>query len=598
MQAPNTQRKRAGSTSASRGNKKRRGNGGAASNRREQYVDEMAEDEDDDGEEEPSEEPATQHDRSFINDDMSSVASSRNDYRAPGSPAFSRQGRRVEYNGEEPPVKKTRAMPRVLQVLQPLGLYCDYSMMMPLAKLMSSMSHLVSPYTWYHHCEDPRTVNNDWLTSNDFMPPTSIQWMQNEEAQTKFARLFASYGSCHDDAGLDQLRSVDRMQPQGETDAMHTRCVCPVAEVISAHDVLDGRDELDTQPSPDVCDEFVCKGDFLSERKLRGGCPMGGLPGLASVALFAFEEATAGVQVSDLVLRIFKFWNLGASRSALLAGQQHAVETETTEFYKDAKTNTKSARVTVKQIPRDSDLDDRATLQHVHPALLAKHDSQRVHACRTLAPLDSAEEQLRLVIGLFDCQLHVVPNRVRDCRGKTRVVVASVLVIRATVPGCDPLLALKGMTTAMQGFTHELMQLTQHMVRLLDVSGNVSTEKLFETCANDRATLAAITHEANLPLAFFNFLRQKQMSTREPSPFAADWMGQRIDVYDVAQVALYRQFLDVAHHSRSVYYAQVALHTSHDLKNSRNAQLELPTTSVDWKLFFPGIFFLCVFLLF
>jgi hypothetical protein len=589
MHATNTSGRIAPKGSAGRGSKRRRVNCRAAKNTPGRYVDNAAEDEDEDGdEEEEPEELETRHDRSFVNDDASSIASSRNGYRAPGSPAFSRQGRRVEYNGEEPPPKKSRAMPRVLQVLQPLGLYCDYSIMMPMAKLLPRISHLVSPYQWYHHCEDPRTVNNQWLTSNEFLP--SLQWMQNDEVQIKFARLFASYGKSHDDAGLEPLRSVARMQPQGDADALHARAVYPVAEVISAHNVLDGRDEIDSQPSPDVCDEFVCKGDFLSERKMRGGCPMGGLPGLASVALFAFEEATAGVQVSELVLRIFKYWNLGASRPALLAGQQHAVETETTEFYKDAKTNTKSARVTVRQIPRDSALDNRAVLEHVHPTLLAKHDSQTVHACRTLPPLDSAEEQLRLVIGLFDCQLHVVPNTVRDCRGKTRVVVASVLVIRGTVPGCDPLLALKGMTSAMQGFTHELMQLSQHMVRLLDVSGNVSTEKLFETCANDSATLAAITHEANLPLAFFNFLRQKQMSSREPSPFAADWMGQRIDVYDVAEVALYRDYLAVAHHSRSVYYAQVALHTSHDLKNSRNAQLELPTTSVDWKLFFPGAF--------
>ncbi len=479
-------------------------------------------------------------------------------------------------------------MPRVLQALQPLGLYCDYTMMMPFAKLLSRMSHLVSPYQWYHHFQDPRTLNTDWLDSNEFLPAHLVEWLQNTTTQQQFARLFASYGTCNDDNGQEPLRSVARMQPVCASDSMHSRSVSSVAEVICAHNVLDGRDELDTQPSPDVCDEFVCKGDFLSERKLRGGCPMGGLPGLASVALFAFEEATSGVQVSDLVLRIFKYWNLGASRPQLLAGQQHAVETETTEFYKDARTNTKSARVSVKLIPRDSDLDNSAMLQHVHPALLAKHESQTVHPCRTPAPLDSAEEQLRLVIGLFDCQLHVVPNRVRDCRGKTRIVVASVLVIRGAVPGCDPLLALKGMSAAMQGFTHELMQLTQHMVRLLDVSGNASNDKLFETCANDRATLAAIAHEANLPLAYFNFLRLKQMSSRDPSPFAADWMGQRIDVYNQEEVDLYRSFMNVAHHSRSVYYAKAALHSSHDLKDSRNAQRELPTTSVDWKLFFPG----------
>jgi hypothetical protein len=43
-----------------------------------------------------------------------------------------------------------------------------------------------------------------------------------------------------------------------------------------------------------------------------------------------------------------------------------------TEFYKNPRTNSKSARVKVKPILRATELDDRATLEHVHPDLLNK----------------------------------------------------------------------------------------------------------------------------------------------------------------------------------------------------------------------------------
>jgi hypothetical protein len=555
------------------------------------YVEEAAEHsgEEDGFDEEPDEETA--HDRRFINDDASSVASSRNGYRAPNEDAFERTGRRVEYhpdNQQEPNTKRARILPRELQPLQPLGLYCDYPAILSFASLLPRISHLVSPYAWYHHFETPLVAQcGVILGPNEFLPPSHVEWLQDQHIQQRFACLFGSYGSYARSTAYEPLRSIARMQEVGFQDEMHARTLSPVAEVISAHNVLNERDELDTQPCPDVSDEFVCKGDFVTERKLRA-CSMGGLPGLPSVVLFTFEESTSTMQVSESVLRIFKYWNLGASRPELLAGNLHSVQTEVTEFYKNPRTNTKSARVNVKLIQRDRRLDDRATLDHVHPALIDKLDSPVVHACRSTTSLESTEVAERLVNSLFECQLHIVPNRVRDSRGKIRFVVASILRIQSTVPGCDPLLALRGLTS-LQGFSQELLNVTQHMVRMLHVAGDVSTDKLFDASpTGDRPNLASIGHEANLPLAFFNFLRLKEISSPVPSPFAADWMGQRIDVYNPDEVSLFWNFLKVTHHSRMVYYSRAALHTSQDLKDTRNAQRELPTTAVDWKLFFPG----------
>lgn len=555
------------------------------------YVDESAEhsDEDDGLREELDE--ATTYDRNFINDDGSSIASSRNGYRAVDDDAFARPGRRVEYHADDKDdgsKKRARLLPRTLQPLQPLGLYCDYRAILPFAPLLSRISHLVSPYAWYHHCETPHVAQCAIiLGQNEFLQIRHAAWLQNDETQERFARLFGSYGSHGRSAASEPLRSVARMQPVGETDDMQVRTVSAVAEVICAHNTLNERDELDTQPYPDVSDEFVCKGDFTTERKIRS-CSMGGLPGLPALVLFAFEESTSSVQISEAILRIFKYWNLGASRPELLAGSIHALQTEMTEFYKNPRTNTKSARVKIKPIVRDARLDRTATLEHVHPGLLAKLASPAVHPCRTTKPVDSADEHERLINGLFDCHLHVVPNRVRDSRGKMRLVVTSILRIQSTVPGCDPLLALRGLTS-LQGFSQELLDVTQRMVRLLHVAGDVSAERLFDVSpSGDCTNLASIGHEANLPLAFFNFLRCAQMSSPEPSPFAADWMGQRIDVYDANEVALFWQFLEVAHYSRNAYYTKAFQHTSQDQKDQRNAQRELPTTAVDWKLFFPG----------
>jgi len=459
---------------------------------------------------------------------------------------------------------------------------------MPFASLLLRISHLVSPYAWYHHFEAPPVAQCAVILGpNEFLQASHVAWLQDEQVQLQFGRLFGSYGSYTDTAASEPLRPMTRMQEVGAADYMHIRTASPVAEVICAHNVLDERDELDTQPCPDVSDEFICKGDFLTERKLRG-CSMGGLPGLPSIVLFMFEESTSSIQVSESILRIFKYWNLGASRPELLAGSVHAVQTEMTEFYKNPRNNTKSARINVKHILRDSQLDNRATLQHVCTDLLKKLDSPAVPVCRAPAPLDSTDASERLINGLFECQLHVVPNRVRDSRGKMRFVVTSILRLQSTIPGSDPLLALRGLTS-LQGFQHELLNVTQHMVRTLHVAGDVSIDKLFDSSPTvERPNLASIGHEANLPLAFFNFLRSREISSAVPSAFAADWMGQRIDVYNRDEVTLFSNYLKVVHHSRMVYYARAVLHTSQDLKDSRNAQRELLTTSVDWKLYFPG----------
>jgi len=547
-------------------------------------VDEMAEESGDSHSQDASEPPENDGDRGFI-DDTFSQSSSGHRFRGPAEHLFQNDRPLAAYDAEEPAKKKVRRSPTALQALQPLGMYYDYTNIMPFAKLLPRISHLVAPYEWFHHATDPRFAGSGVLSHNDFLPRKALLWMQDDDKQLDFAQRFASYGH---NTHAEPLRQVARMQQQGPDDKMHSRQTSAVCEVLCAHNVLNRRDELDRQPCADVSDEFVCKGDFMTECKLRG-CSMGGLPGLPSVVLFAFEESsTAGIDVSNGILRIFKYWNLAASRPEISSGHLHMVQTETTEFVKASKTNIITARVCVKGIPRDHKLDSKAMLEHVHPDILAKVQGPTVHSERAFAAVDSPDPHDNFINKLFDCQLHVVPTRVRDSAGKTRVVVASILKLRSTVPGCDPVLALQGLN-GLQGFEQELVHVAQDMLRVLRFPGQVSRDKLFNvTQHGDLHNLASIGHEANMPLAFFNFLQLQQMSSSEPSPFAADWMGQRIDVHDPDEVVLYKEYLDVVHYSRQHYYAQIALHSSHDQKDVSNSHLQLPTTTVDWKQYYTG----------
>jgi len=539
-------------------------------------------------------ERANSQDETFL-DNRSVLSSQQARYRAVSDSQFGRQqGPRSHVShADEPKTKKARLMPRTLQVLFRLGLYCDYTQVFPWAQYIPRISHLVSPYGLHATLQEPHEVTAQEHPANPFFDAEGAVWFSDQDKQADFARRFASYSMSASRGQAEPLRTLARMQLLGASDETHSCHTMPVAEVIAAHNVVNQRDELDTQPCPDVCDEIVCKGDFVTDYKMRN-CPLGGLPGLPSLDLFVFEEATSSLEVAQPILRLYKHWNYGASRPELLSSPIPAVESEVVEFYQTPHSNAKHARVSVSTSPRSRRLDARAVLEHVHPDIRRQLDAPAVLGCRMSPAVTKSTAVDCIEHRLFTAQLLVVPNRVRDCHGKMRFVVCSVLRIRSTVPGCDPVLALRALEGA-QGFQADLVFVVQRMVRLLEMPHDVSTATLFGSSGEaDHANLACIGHEANLPLAFFNFLRSQGMSAPVPSPFAADWMGQRIDVYDADEVALYKEYLRVVYFSRNRYYAYVMMHTLQDLKDRSNAKLELSTTSVDWRLFFPGHHFRAV----
>ena len=172
-------------------------------------IDDAAELSGQDDEDEQPEASETDNDRRFINDDAMSTFSSLNGFRGPEDNLFARHGPMASYDPEEEPAaKKTRRLPKVLQALQPLGLYCDYTTIMPFARLLPRISHLVSPYTWYHRFSDTRCATAGIINDNEFLSSALVAWLQDHDEQLRFARLFASYGN----TDAEPLRQLARMQ--------------------------------------------------------------------------------------------------------------------------------------------------------------------------------------------------------------------------------------------------------------------------------------------------------------------------------------------------------------------------------------------------
>jgi hypothetical protein len=523
--------------------------------------------------------------RAFI-DDEGSIRSSFHGH--PDNEDFHERGSRVSYHAEGPKKNKVRAMPRVLKSLSPLGLYCDYQKFMPWTRHVPRISHLVAPYTFYSTLVEPQNVTKEEAPCNVFFDSRGQRWMSDMEKQIEFARRFASYGT-PGGGQREPLRRLDRMKPMGDDDPFNFLYISPAAEVIAAHNVLENRDGLDFQPYPEVIDEIVCKGDFVTESKLRG-CSMGGLPGLASVDLFVFEEVMSNLEISPKILKLYKDWNFGVSRASYFHEPIPSVETEISEFITNGKS--KTARVAVDTFSRERHLDEMAMLEHVHPDIKKQLRNPMVSPCKAPPDVTESKQKRQDKLNLFDAHIISVPNRVRDKNGKLRFVMCSILRIRSTLPGCDPLLALRRLETA-DGFVMNLLEVVQEMMFLLEMPGNVSFDALFCATANG-ANLASISHEANLPLAFFNYLRNEKISDDSPSPFAADWMGQRIDVYNKEEVAIYQEGLRVMYNARRYQYEKIVEHTTHDMKSKTNSRLPLPLQTVDWRLAYPGHSYIAV----
>ncbi len=102
--------------------------------------------------------------------------------------------------------------------------------------------------------------------------------------------------------------------------------------------------------------------------------------------------------------------------------------------------------------------------------------------------------------------------------------------------------------------------------------------------------------EANIPLAFFFFLKQNGFSTHEASPFAADFQCCRIDVYNQGEVKTYNKYLEILKYSRRKQFQKIRTETQRDYQSglTRSAQLPIKTKTWDFQNFFSGLFYIAI----
>jgi hypothetical protein len=122
-------------------------------------------------------------------------------------------------------------------------MYCDYIKMFPWKKHIPRISHLVRPYTLYCTLQEPQDVTAREEPVNAFLDYPVSTWLADDAIQKDFGRRFANYGTPTGKVQTEPLRKLQRMVEVTEQDAMHFGQTSPVAEVISAHNVVNKRDD-------------------------------------------------------------------------------------------------------------------------------------------------------------------------------------------------------------------------------------------------------------------------------------------------------------------------------------------------------------------
>ena len=135
-------------------------------------------------------------------------------------------------------------------------------------------------------------------------------------------------------------------------------------------------------------------------------------------------------------------------------------------------------------------------------------------------------------------------------------VVVEVLRMCAHIEACDPAVSLVQMIASGGHCIQDpLLRVTNNMARMLEL-GPVNMNNIF-SINSSAENMATLVLDANIPLAFFLFLKQNRYSTFEPSPFAADFQCCRIDVYNPGEVAMYNKYLEILKHSRRKQFQMI-----------------------------------------
>jgi hypothetical protein len=469
------------------------------------------------------------------------------------------------------------------------------------------------PYHMYSH------VNAEVVRNCLYMPPSSWKWITDVDIQKTYRELFAFHHIVPSSKPgvrrtVTPLRQIERMAVHPDStgiDKHQSSYIAPVLEVIFCNSTVHEPNHLNRHVVEEISHELAVLGDATSERIFRHGLKHGGNPGCSSLALFNIQEMSTHLQNDDDMLKLMsQCANCFGGTDTNMPNFNPAVNTEFTSTCMDTK---RMRDVYVNQGHAFEDTRSDNSVSFLHPTLLDKICTSRGLDCadkdisnlllptsRTKNRDETLQQRQSSVDGMNEgtahnqhkfitCFLHVVPCVVRDTTGKRRVVVVEILRISSRVLACDPAVALHQLIVAStsEDLQNPLIRVVRKMARCLEMNVDVNITDLFNSSHEEN--LVSIALDANIPLAFFNFLKHNNISSNEPSMFAADYMGMRIDVWNEAEVRLFRAGMRVTQIARRELYRVVLQNVLSDIQTPRNAKLPIPTETHDFRMFFPGM---------
>jgi hypothetical protein len=445
-----------------------------------------------------------------------------------------------------------RIQQRQLKEIFEIGLYQDHQ---------SNFCHNAGvirdfpvPYHMYSH------VNAEVVRNCLYMPPSSWKWITDVDIQKTYRELFAFHHIVSSSKPgvrrtVTPLRQIERMAVHPDStgiDKHQSSYIAPVLEVIFCNSTVHESNHLNRHVVEEISHELPVLGDATSERIFRHVLKHGGNPGCSSLALFNIQEMSTHLQNDDDMLKLMsQCVNCFGGTDTNMPNFNPTVNTEFTSTCMDTK---RMRDVYVNQGHAFEDTLSDNSVSFLHPTLLDKICTARGLDCadkdisnlllptsRTKNRDETLQQRQSSVDGMNEgtahnqhkfitCFLHVVPCVVCDTTGKRRVVVVEILRISSRVLACDPVVALHQLIVAStsEDLQNPLIRVVRKMACCLEMNVDVNITDLFNSSHEEK--LVNIALDANVPLAFFNFLKHNNISSNEPSMFAADYMGMRIDV--------------------------------------------------------------------
>jgi hypothetical protein len=450
---------------------------------------------------------------------------------------------------------------------------------------------------------------------NEYLKPEDLDYLQSASMR-QHARLFAIRPLLPSLAlGADQeqqeLRQVPRMLRQGDDDPFHRARVTATDKVLHAMQVLQPRNGLD-YGTAEVGGEWPVQMDAATSSKMMHGRRHGGNKGAdTTLSLFTIRKMTDMKNDEDLMFIQNGYNGYASDLSYNKKLSCPCVNTERQELFTQYG-NSKIVRdVNIRMQNSYEDKDTtRDTLCYVDRVILEKTAQARGLDLAALGDADLSKlmldcrsepirgmqaEETRSLHNFVTCHMHIIPSRVRDKQGNIQTIVVEVLRICAHIEACDPAVALVQMISSGGHCIQDaLLRVTNNMARMLELPP-VNMSNMF-SCSDSSENIATLGLDANIPLAFFLYLKQNGISTYEPSPFAADFQCCRIDVYNAREVKAYNRYLEIVKHSRRKQFQIIRTETQRDCQAglTRAAQLPIKTETWDFQNFFAGVFYIAI----